>query len=208
MTRVWAPRWRRRRAHPRRAQFTSGTSPNRLYGDDGSDYLVGSDGDDGGHGGIGDDVVEASGGNDLIVSADGDDALTGHGGADSIHGDYAQDPGGTGNDALWGEDGDDGLYGGGATTANSAAWETICSMARVAATRTTGAQAPIRALIQTRPRGGGMRKLTQVTTATCILRREQRLSPTKEQERQPSVKEMLRFEDFYFEDLDSRLRLL
>jgi RTX calcium-binding nonapeptide repeat (4 copies)/Calpain family cysteine protease len=109
------------------------TLPGRVFGGEGTDYIVGGRGNDSLHGGAGHDTLTGGAGNDVITlggaagaafGGDGDDVITGsayrdiiegHNGNDTINGMGGDDLlyGGAGNDSLSGGDGNDLADGGG-----------------------------------------------------------------------------------------------
>ena len=80
---------------------------NKVFGQDGDDYIVGLDLND---------ILRGNRGDDYLSGLAGDDKLRGGGGSDSIYGGEGEDfiHGGSGRDTIFGQGGDDILWGGAA----------------------------------------------------------------------------------------------
>lgn len=90
------------------------TGADRIFGEEGDDYLDGGPGPDFLDGGAGDDVLFGGDGDDIMYGGEGDDSLYGEDGDDIMYGGEGDDylDGGDGSDSIDGGDGDDIIIGG------------------------------------------------------------------------------------------------
>ncbi|RAH99955.1 hypothetical protein DLJ53_19655 [Acuticoccus sediminis] len=83
----------------------TGSSVDKVWGEDGNDYIGLGAGDDTAYGGVMNDTVDGGAGDDVVRGGDGNDSLLGGDDNDELFG-------GDGNDIVSGGDGDDELHGG------------------------------------------------------------------------------------------------